>query len=84
MSKNEKIKNFNLYWKLVNIIDDLCTDFLQKKNIYLDDILSALDRVKTHIITESMEAKIEDEKEENINIIKKKKKRIRTKARKID
>ena len=84
MSKNEKLKNFNLYWKLVNIIDDLCTDFLQKKNIYLDDILSALDRVKTHIITESMEAKIEDEKEENISVIKKKKKRIRTNARKID
>lgn len=47
-------ENFQAYWDLVNLIDSLCDEAIETGMLYGDDIISALDRVKTQKIVEHM------------------------------
>lgn len=55
--KHDIKKWHNDYWKLVNAIDELCMEALE--NLYAEDIFEALERVKFHILSDHIEARIE-------------------------
>ncbi len=61
MSTKEKLANFEAYWALVNSIDKLCRDSIDEKRLWMDDAISALDRVKTDIIQEQAKLQINTE-----------------------
>lgn len=63
MNDKERLANFEAYWELVNAIDKLCMDSIDEEHLWMDDAISALDRVKTDIIQE--QAKLQINKEAN-------------------
>ena len=72
MSKNDilnKYENFQAYWDLINNIDALCEEAIDSGLLYGDDIISALDRVKTAKTVEHIEYRfnLETDLEEDDN-----------------
>ena len=54
MNREEGYKNYESYWRLVNSIADLCEEAIEE-NLYAEDVVSALDRVKFHWIVDHIE-----------------------------
>lgn len=69
MSENvlNNYENFSAYWDLVNAIDYLCEEAIESETLYGDDIISALDRVKTQKIVEHMRYRFNLEKTDDEN-----------------
>jgi len=57
MNIPDKIENYESYWDLVNSIDDLCCESIEKGHLYGDDIISALDRVKMNVFEEYLSSR---------------------------
>ncbi len=64
MEDKDLLDNAKNYWDLVNSIDELCEKFIEEKNLYGDDVISALDRVKTEWIKNHTKYSICNDEEE--------------------
>jgi hypothetical protein len=64
-SDKESLDNFHAYWDLVNAIDALYDGYIEKGNLFGDDVISALDRVKTRWTEEHIKCAMCNEEEEN-------------------
>ena len=52
-----KMENYEAYWKLVNAIDEVCAKALEDDNLYSEDVISSLDRVRMHWFEEHLEVR---------------------------
>jgi len=64
MEELDKIENYEAYWDLVNAIDSLCCKAFESDCLFGDDVISAIDRVKTNWIIEHTKANMIREMEE--------------------
>jgi len=56
----KKAEDFEANWDLVNMIDNLCCDFIDEHDgIYAEDVYVALERVKWHFLQTHVETRIE-------------------------
>ncbi len=58
-AQNDKriLKEHKMYWKEVNYLIGYCEDLIQNP-LYTDDVISILDRVKTHWLQEKSHAQL--------------------------
>lgn len=69
MEDKELLDNSKSYWNLVNAIAELCDNFIEAHNLYADDVISALDRVKMDWLEQHIKCSLCDENEEHENDI---------------
>jgi hypothetical protein len=55
--KVEDLKNYTDYWELINAIAELCDEAMEDGNLYGEDVISALDRVKFHWTVDHIECR---------------------------
>lgn len=58
-------ENMEKYWKLVNLLSDVCYNAMEEDDLYFDDVMSCLDRVKTYLQQEQIKLQIENEADES-------------------
>lgn len=68
MEEINKLENYEHYWELINAIAELCDNAMENGYLYVEDVISALDRVKFHWIVDHIEIRFgltpkEDENE---------------------
>lgn len=59
----QQLKHHKAYWKLVNALDELCWDSVDEKKMWMDDIISALDRVRSDFVKEQIKFQLQSESE---------------------